>query len=230
MDLKKERAKAKAGRTVKRYKLPDGTWISVNQERFLAPAELFGDGTAWGNRWGAPERLASVFGAGGGIATCAAAAVEAAALRSPSPERRRAELLQSVVLCGGGTDIAKFDDCFVTALARRLGGARISLGTRYTGGDEAGQRDGARPAGDDGGSGQSSPSDRYGEDGGIEAAVLERHISICTEPRHKLQTRCYATWAGAGIMGDLPTYREWFITKEQFEEMGPEAAVERRTW
>ena len=106
LDINKERSSAKAGRCKKKYQLPDGTWLSVAEERFLIPEVMFA--TDFGNRW----QSLGQGGLGGAVANL---------LKQSSDRDTYLDLANNIVCVGGRTETEHFDKRLDIEIAKGLG-------------------------------------------------------------------------------------------------------------
>ena len=200
-NIARERAKAKAGRTKKKYKLPDGQWITISEERFAVPEDLM---TApFGNRW----RKAGQGGLPGAVASVLQGTFE------EHGQTVYRDLAENLVACGGRSDVEGFDERFDTELRVMLG---VKKKKKYVEGDEddpyVSELDASRAA----------------EEQKENTSKMTEPFDFVPKSRSRKHPRRFATWAGGALISDFRGLREMWTTKKQFEELGADLAVDGR--
>ena len=186
-DINKELSSAKAGRTKKKWQLPDGSWLPCSQERFLIPEVLFGG--AFGNRW---KSLGESGGLGGAVAH---------QLKECHIQRTREDLAHNIVAVGGRSETENFDERLQLEIFHGLG---LSTKKKFLEEDDE----------DD----EHNPSE----------TKQFRPKMAQNKARSKNKPRKFATFAGGAMLAGLENLRGMWITKEEFDELGASAVIDRR--
>ena len=188
-DINKELSSAKAGRTKKKWQLPDGSWLPCSQERFLIPEVLFGG--AFGNRW---KSLGESGGLGGAVAH---------QLKECHIQRTREDLAHNILAVGGRSETENFDERLQLEIFHGLG-----LSTKKKSLEED----------DDDDDDEHNPSE----------TKQFRPKMAQNKARSKKKPRKFATFAGGAMLAGLENLRGMWITKEEFDELGASAVIDRR--
>ena len=202
-DVQKEINSAKAGRTKRKYQLPDGSWLPVSVERFLIPETLFG-GT-FGNRWNPSTRTAGVGGLGnGGLGG-------AVAHQLKQHYERYWDLSRNIIAIGGRSETEGFDARLDLEISKGLG--LLPRKKRSLEDDDADKEE-----------------EVFEEHGEVKTneKIFRRPKIVQNQRNQKKEQRINATWAGGAMISSIDAMRSLWITKEEFKEMGADVCLDRR--
>jgi actin-related protein len=205
-DIHKEMNSSKAGRTKKKYQLPDGTWLPVSEERFMVPEVLFG--STFGNRWN-PSSFSGISGLGsGGLGG-------AVAYQLKQHSNLYTDLSRNIICIGGRAETENFDerlDLEISNALNLLPRKKRSLDDENEDMDEDLNEDLLN------GEGGEVKTDR----------LLRRPKMARNKSKSKKFQRSNAAWAGGAMIASIDSMRALWINKEEFEEMGADACIDRR--
>ena len=212
--LHKELNAAKAGRTKRKYQLPDGTWLPVSEERFLIPEVLFGSN--FGNRWncgggggggGGGGDFNGFLGSGG---LGGAVAYQLKQQQATCSQDTYVDLSQNIVCIGGRSETENFDERLDLEIGKALG--LLPRKKKSLEDDDA--------------------SDVEKDDNNVVGEQKEhtpkRPKMARNKQRSKKTPRTNAAWAGGSMIATIDAMRSLWITKAEFDELGAEACVDRR--